>query len=112
MALAVLLPVALCGCATVDPEPAPGVAYAWATFDRSAITGQGALGLADRAQARPLTIDDPARVASVSKLVVALGVMRLVEEGRLDLDRDVSDWARGRSACSAIEEWLAGRLVH
>lgn len=39
---------------------------------------------------RPVTIDDPVRVASISKLVVALGVMRLVDEGRIDLDRDVS----------------------
>ena len=31
------------------------------------------------------------RVASISKLVVALGVLRLVEERKLDLDRDVSD---------------------
>src|SRR5688572_27683724 len=87
-----LLPVLLWGCTATGPDPAPGVAYAWATFDRNVITGQGAAGLADRLLARPLTIDDPARVASVSKLVVALGVMRLVEEGRLDLDRDVSDW--------------------
>jgi CubicO group peptidase (beta-lactamase class C family) len=34
----------------------------------------------------------PARIASISKLIVALGVMRLVEEGKLDLDRDVSDY--------------------
>jgi CubicO group peptidase (beta-lactamase class C family) len=68
------------------------VAYAWVTFDRTDITGQGSGGLADRRQGRSLTIDDPARVASVSKLAVALGVMRLVEEGRLDLDRDVSGW--------------------
>ena len=90
--LALLLPVLLSGCATADPGPAPGVAYAWATFDRDGITGQGAAGLADRSKGRALTIDDPARIASVSKLVVALGVMRLVEEGRLDLDRDVSEW--------------------
>ena len=68
------------------------VAYAWATFDRSGITASGAAGLADRAHGRALTIDSPVRVASVSKLVVALGVMRLVEQGRLDLDRDVSDY--------------------
>jgi CubicO group peptidase (beta-lactamase class C family) len=82
----------LSSCATVEPGPASGLAYAWATFDRDTITGQGAAGFADRSQARRLTIDDPARIASVSKLAVALGVMRLVEEGRLDLDRDVSDW--------------------
>jgi CubicO group peptidase (beta-lactamase class C family) len=37
-----------------------------------------------------VTIDDPVRIASVSKLVVALGVMRLAEQGRIDLDADVS----------------------
>ena len=74
--------------------PAPAAAnYAWATFD--------ARGL-HRLEAPPpvspiappgarLTIDDPARIASITKLHVALGVMRLVEAGKLDLDRDVSD---------------------
>lgn len=32
------------------------------------------------------------RIASITKLVVALGVMRLVEDGKLDLDRDVSEY--------------------
>lgn len=32
------------------------------------------------------------RVASISKLVVALGAMRLVEQGRLDLEADVSTY--------------------
>lgn len=32
------------------------------------------------------------RVASVTKLVVTLGVMRLVEQGRVALDEDVSAW--------------------
>lgn len=41
---------------------------------------------------KPLTAQSIFRVASISKLVAALGVMRLVEEGRLDLDRDVSDY--------------------
>jgi len=43
------------------------------------------------ARERSMDVDAPARVASVSKLLVALGVMRLVEAGILDLDRDVSD---------------------
>ncbi|MFN3620772.1 serine hydrolase domain-containing protein [Sphingorhabdus sp.] len=41
---------------------------------------------------RPVTIDDPARVASISKLVVSIAVMRLVEQGTVDLDRDVSGY--------------------
>ncbi|MFD1787494.1 serine hydrolase domain-containing protein [Sphingomonas floccifaciens] len=61
-------------------------------FDAAGETSVMARGLADRATRRPVTADDPVRVASVSKLVVALGVMRLLEAGTLDLDRDVSDW--------------------
>ena len=46
------------GCATV-PEPAPNVAYAWATFDRNGVTASGASGLADPGRGRAMTIDDP-----------------------------------------------------
>jgi CubicO group peptidase (beta-lactamase class C family) len=82
----------LSACAGVPTGSSPRPAYAWASFDRTAITASGASGLADRARHRRLTIDDPVRIASISKLIVALGVMRLVEEGRLDLDRDVSEY--------------------
>lgn len=71
--------------------PAPSSpAEAWVHFDRDHIGASGASGLADRKSGRAVTIDDPVRVASVSKLVVALGVMRLVEQGKLSLDVDVS----------------------
>jgi len=83
--LLLCLSLLLGGCATTRP------ATAWATFDRSGVTASGATGLADRTYGRALTVDSPVRIASISKLVVALGVMRLVEQGRLDLDRDVSD---------------------
>ena len=62
------------------------------TFDATRVTSVSESGLADRATTRRITADDPVRGASVSKLVVALGVMRLVEAGTLDLDRDVSDY--------------------
>jgi len=61
-------------------------------FDRHTVRPVLAEGLADRATGRKVTADDPVRVASISKLVTALGVMRLVDQGRLDLDRDVSDY--------------------
>jgi CubicO group peptidase (beta-lactamase class C family) len=54
--------------------------------DISGVSVEGDAGVAGR----PVGIDDPVRVASISKLVVALGVMRLVEQDKLDLDRDVS----------------------
>ncbi|WP_447727649.1 serine hydrolase domain-containing protein [Sphingomonas koreensis] len=59
-------------------------------FDARGVTAARASGLADRAAGRAVTADDPVRIASISKLVVALGVMRMVEAGQLDLDRDVS----------------------
>jgi CubicO group peptidase (beta-lactamase class C family) len=80
-------------CATVpaEPPPAPHANYAWASFDARGVTRSGAAGLADRAAGRALTIDDPVRIASITKLHVALGVMRLVEQGKLELDSDVSE---------------------
>jgi CubicO group peptidase (beta-lactamase class C family) len=61
-------------------------------FDRDREIGSFADGFADPAVGRAVTADDPVRIASVSKLGVAIGVMRLVEQGKLDLDADVSRW--------------------
>lgn len=61
-----------------------------AAFDRARVRTIVAEGLADRRTGRAVTADSPVRVASVSKLVTALGVLRLVDRGVLDLDRDVS----------------------
>ena len=90
--IAFVLLAALSACATVQEPTSPGVAYAWATFDRDGLTASGASGLADRRTVRRLTINDPARLASITKLIVAIGAMRMVEAGQLDLDRDVSDY--------------------
>lgn len=87
------LAFAMCGAASLQAQPSAGqVAYAWTGFDAAGPRGSGAEGLAERRNGRSVTVDDPARMASVSKLVVALGVMRLVEQGRIDLDADVSRW--------------------
>ena len=59
-------------------------------FDRDGITATQTAGYADPSTKRAISIDDPVRIASISKLVLAIGVMRLVEEGTLDLDADVS----------------------
>ncbi len=79
------------GCATVRPVGAP-VAEVGVAFDRAGERGSFANGLADPRTGRTVTPDDPVRVASITKLVVAVGVMRLAEAGKLDLDRDVSGW--------------------
>lgn len=66
------------------------VATVRVAFDRKGETAVSVSGPADLATGRPVTANDPVRVASISKLVVAIGVMRLVEQHRLDLDADVS----------------------
>ena len=67
------------------------VATVRVTFDRDGITSTLAEGVADKSTGRKVTAGDPVRIASISKLVTAVGVMRLVEAGTLDLDADVSD---------------------
>lgn len=57
-----------------------------AQFGRRWIAPSGAEG-----QDLPVTRDTLFRMASVSKLVTALGVLRLMEAGKLDLDADISD---------------------
>jgi len=66
------------------------VATVRVAFDRNGATDVRASGLADPASGRAVTADDPVRIASISKLVLSIGVMRLVEQGTLDLDADVS----------------------
>ncbi len=60
-------------------------------FDRAGERGAYAIGLADPAAGRVVTPDDPVRIASISKVLVAVAVMKLVEAGKLDLDADVSE---------------------
>ena len=59
-------------------------------FDRTHVRLVLAEGEADRGSHRLVSAKDPVRIASISKLVTALGVMRLVDAGKLDLDLDVS----------------------
>ncbi|MBD8872976.1 beta-lactamase family protein [Rhodanobacter sp. DHB23] len=68
------------------------VATVRVAFDRQGITSVQTEGFADKAIVRKVTADDPVRIASISKMVTAIGVMRLVEAGKLDLDADVSSY--------------------
>jgi CubicO group peptidase (beta-lactamase class C family) len=89
---AATLCLALAACATI-PAPRPLVhAEVGVAFDSNGDIDSFADGIADPQSGRRVTVDDPVRVASVSKMVTAIGVMKLVDEGRLDLDRDVSDY--------------------
>ena len=87
----VLLAAMLTGCATIPREAPKGVEVGIA-FDRNQDLSSFADGLADPQSGRRVTIDDPVRVASISKMVTAIGVMQLVDDGKLDLTHDVSRW--------------------
>lgn len=76
--------------AAMPARAAEPVATVRVAFDRDGITDTRVRGFADVAAQRKITAGDPVRVASISKLVVAIGAMRLVEAGKLDLDADVS----------------------
>jgi CubicO group peptidase (beta-lactamase class C family) len=89
--LAALLALTVAACATVPVQPAVN-AEVGVAFNRDGEIGSFADGIADPQSGRRVTPDDPVRVASVSKMVVAIGVMKLVEQGKLDLDSDVSKW--------------------
>jgi CubicO group peptidase (beta-lactamase class C family) len=89
--LVILPAVLLTACATVPREP-PRRAEVGIAFDRTQAIASFADGVADPQSGPLVTIDDRVRVASISKLVTAIGVMQLVEAGKLDLNADVSTY--------------------
>jgi CubicO group peptidase (beta-lactamase class C family) len=90
--IAAILVLTLSGCAAVQSARPPVHAEVGVAFDRNGDIASFADGIADPQSGRRVTIDDPVRVASVSKLVTAIGVMKLVDAGKLDLNRDISDY--------------------
>ncbi len=71
-------------------EAAPPPASVVVAFDRETITPLIVEGLANKDTGRRVEANDPVRIASISKLIMALTALRLVDEGKVDLDRDVS----------------------
>lgn len=113
-----LLALALLGCERISarPDAAPGTALATpaaqsldsiltAAVADAGIVGLGTAvivdghvvwvrtyGMADREQARALTPQTIMGLGSVSKTAIGVTMMRLVHDGRLDLDADVNDY--------------------
>lgn len=86
-------PLALVACAkTVPSEPTVRPAQVVVAFDRDTITPLIVEGIAERSSGRAVEANDPVRIASISKLIMALAALRLAEEGAVDLDADVSDY--------------------
>ena len=81
-------------------------------LQRNEVTKTFAYGFAQRAGnvKEPLRVDHKVRVASISKLLVAVGVMRLVERGYLTLDDDSPKQRLYEPAASCIWNRMCGRI--
>jgi CubicO group peptidase (beta-lactamase class C family) len=108
MALGLVLTLgwsAACGPPAVEPHAAPEIFSSYldqrvpallehfdipgaslSLVEGARLTWSKAYGEADRARARPMTPETVLQAASISKTVTAWGVMRLVEQGRVELD--------------------------
>lgn len=97
-----------------ETEPVKPAAVAVA-FDAQSITPLIVEGEADRATGRMVEANDPVRVASISKLIMALATLRLVHEGKISLTADVSDylgWEVRHPAFPDVPVTLADILMH
>lgn len=91
LAAPMLLGALLAGPAAAQ-DAAPPPATVVVAFDRVSIRPLIVEGLANKHTGRALEANDPVRIASISKLIMALTALRLMDEGKLDLTRDVSDY--------------------
>jgi CubicO group peptidase (beta-lactamase class C family) len=73
----------------IEREHIAGVSIA--LVDRTGPIWIGGVGVRDRATGTPTDGDTAYRVGSLTKSVIALGVMRLVDEGKLDVDRPLRE---------------------
>lgn len=67
------------------------VGLAVAVVDRSKILFVDSYGYKDLDAGIPWETDDLLRIASISKSFTAIGILRLVEQGKMSLDADISD---------------------
>ena len=86
------------------------MAFVIATPD--GIVSTAGIGLADVAAGIRATPDTLFRVGSISKTVVGLAVLKLVEEGRLDLDAPVKVWSRRSRSRTRGKQRIRSGVVH
>lgn len=78
--------------ALMEDYSIPGVAIS--IIQKGVITWSKAYGYADFEQGRKMTTNTYCRVESISKSVTAWGVMKLVEQGKIDLDKPVKQYIK------------------
>lgn len=60
--------------------------------DKDKIINSFTYGKSNLEKDKKMSLDTIYRIASVSKIIVALGIMKLVEEGKLDIHEDISKY--------------------
>ena len=68
------------------------VGASYLVFNKGKIVEKMNFGYSDNDSKKKVTNDTVFRIASVSKILVALCIMRLYEEGKLSLDADISEY--------------------
>ena len=61
-------------------------------FTKDEILESASLGYSSLENKTPLALDNIFRIASISKVIVGLGIMKLVEEGKIDVEEDISTY--------------------
>jgi CubicO group peptidase (beta-lactamase class C family) len=91
----------------------PGLSIA--VFDNFQVVWRKSYGVKEAGTTAPVTLDTTFQAGSVSKPVTALAAMRLVQEGRLQLDENVNDkllsWKVPDNAFTAREKVTLRRLL-
>jgi CubicO group peptidase (beta-lactamase class C family) len=91
----------------------PGLSVA--VFDNFQIVWRKSYGVGEAGTSAPVTLDTTFQAGSVSKPVTALAAMRLVQEGRLQLDDNVNDklrsWKVPDNAFTTHEKVTLRRLL-
>ena len=78
------------GQASADQAVVPATVVV--VFDRDTISPVVVEGYGNRATGRKVQANDPVRIASISKLLMALTALRLVDEGHIGLHEDISTY--------------------
>jgi CubicO group peptidase (beta-lactamase class C family) len=113
---------------TVDPSPAtladfraavqkvlddtgvPGAGIA--LVRQSGVEWAGGVGLADRDRRTPVTADTHFRAGSISKTFIAMALVQLYEDGKLDLDAPVSEVAPNIEIVNQWDGTDPVRIIH
>jgi len=68
----------------------PGMSVA--IFDEDSMLYEKAFGFSDLSTSKPYTLNTTLNIGSISKTFIAVALMKLYEEGKINLDADINDY--------------------